>query len=401
MDNIDTLNKVETAIEESNIAESEKSKDETQIMEGTDISDKDRPEEKHAEEATTQATKETEMLTEQQEAFRREGIALERIAEANVDRRKFNEALENFRSALLCYRRINDRQGIGRTLYRLGFCLEQVQKTKEARDAYEESKKIFLQIQNLEDYATVSDKLAKMLYFEGKVEDAAAEYEETIALGCKNGEVFNNLGFIFIELGRYDEARKHLLESIKIREAMENPEVHLSYNNLGVIEFIQGNYEKASEYFKTGIQRDVREPEDDRTVQFTVFLKPEYRGEKFGGYRVFQDVNTKACLMVNLAASQGMMGDMTSAEKTFMEALSLDKDHAYLYEAVGWFYINKGEDKRAIEYFNRALPYDATNEELRKIIYMINPYLNSKVGRNEPCPCGSGKKYKKCHGGVV
>jgi len=20
-----------------------------------------------------------------------------------------------------------------------------------------------------------------------------------------------------------------------------------------------------------------------------------------------------------------------------------------------------------------------------------------KVGRNEPCPCGSGKKYKKCH----
>jgi preprotein translocase subunit SecA len=22
-----------------------------------------------------------------------------------------------------------------------------------------------------------------------------------------------------------------------------------------------------------------------------------------------------------------------------------------------------------------------------------------KVGRNDPCPCGSGKKYKKCHGG--
>jgi cytochrome c-type biogenesis protein CcmH/NrfG len=23
---------------------------------------------------------------------------------------------------------------------------------------------------------------------------------------------------------------------------------------------------------------------------------------------------------------------------------------------------------------------------------------NAKVGRNEPCPCGSGKKYKHCHG---
>jgi uncharacterized protein YecA (UPF0149 family) len=23
----------------------------------------------------------------------------------------------------------------------------------------------------------------------------------------------------------------------------------------------------------------------------------------------------------------------------------------------------------------------------------------AKAGRNDPCPCGSGKKVKKCHGG--
>ncbi|MFP5482293.1 MAG: SEC-C metal-binding domain-containing protein, partial [Gammaproteobacteria bacterium] len=23
-----------------------------------------------------------------------------------------------------------------------------------------------------------------------------------------------------------------------------------------------------------------------------------------------------------------------------------------------------------------------------------------KVGRNDPCPCGSGKKYKQCHGKI-
>jgi preprotein translocase subunit SecA len=30
------------------------------------------------------------------------------------------------------------------------------------------------------------------------------------------------------------------------------------------------------------------------------------------------------------------------------------------------------------------------------------PYVRSapKVGRNEPCPCGSGRKYKHCHGKV-
>ncbi len=27
----------------------------------------------------------------------------------------------------------------------------------------------------------------------------------------------------------------------------------------------------------------------------------------------------------------------------------------------------------------------------------IAPRHVAKVGRNEPCPCGSGKKYKECH----
>ncbi|HVG04355.1 MAG TPA: SEC-C metal-binding domain-containing protein [Burkholderiaceae bacterium] len=24
-----------------------------------------------------------------------------------------------------------------------------------------------------------------------------------------------------------------------------------------------------------------------------------------------------------------------------------------------------------------------------------------KIGRNDPCPCGSGKKYKQCHGKIA
>jgi preprotein translocase subunit SecA len=30
-----------------------------------------------------------------------------------------------------------------------------------------------------------------------------------------------------------------------------------------------------------------------------------------------------------------------------------------------------------------------------------NPATWGKVRRNAPCPCGSGKKYKQCHGKVV
>jgi uncharacterized protein YecA (UPF0149 family) len=35
----------------------------------------------------------------------------------------------------------------------------------------------------------------------------------------------------------------------------------------------------------------------------------------------------------------------------------------------------------------------------RRKLRQDRPIVNSiKVGRNDPCPCGSGKKYKKCCG---
>ncbi|MGH9717376.1 MAG: SEC-C metal-binding domain-containing protein [Candidatus Acidiferrales bacterium] len=27
--------------------------------------------------------------------------------------------------------------------------------------------------------------------------------------------------------------------------------------------------------------------------------------------------------------------------------------------------------------------------------------IKTKIGRNDPCPCGSGKKYKRCCGGLT
>lgn len=43
------------------------------------------------------------------------------------------------------------------------------------------------------------------------------------------------------------------------------------------------------------------------------------------------------------------------------------------------------------------------DEETLKQFYLEAKKMNTivkpkKIGRNDPCPCGSGKKYKKCHG---
>jgi preprotein translocase subunit SecA len=48
--------------------------------------------------------------------------------------------------------------------------------------------------------------------------------------------------------------------------------------------------------------------------------------------------------------------------------------------------------ERAEEMFEEPLDYE--DDYYPETIVRSEP----KVGRNEPCPCGSGKKYKKCCG---
>ena len=42
-------------------------------------------------------------------------------------------------------------------------------------------------------------------------------------------------------------------------------------------------------------------------------------------------------------------------------------------------------------------------EDISDLVRILDPPTPqrgaAKVGRNEPCPCGSGKKYKRCCGG--
>jgi preprotein translocase subunit SecA len=53
---------------------------------------------------------------------------------------------------------------------------------------------------------------------------------------------------------------------------------------------------------------------------------------------------------------------------------------------------NTGEDEMAFASAS-LVPQQVSNDRDPK-----NPASWGKVGRNEDCPCGSGKKYKHCHG---
>ena len=57
------------------------------------------------------------------------------------------------------------------------------------------------------------------------------------------------------------------------------------------------------------------------------------------------------------------------------------------------------------EDLNQAAQQQAANYDTRETAAQESkvPYIKEKMpGRNEPCPCGSGKKFKNCHGqGIV
>jgi preprotein translocase subunit SecA len=43
---------------------------------------------------------------------------------------------------------------------------------------------------------------------------------------------------------------------------------------------------------------------------------------------------------------------------------------------------------------------DPTKQDTREKVHQEPIRVEKKVGRNDPCPCGSGKKYKNCHGAI-
>ncbi len=59
---------------------------------------------------------------------------------------------------------------------------------------------------------------------------------------------------------------------------------------------------------------------------------------------------------------------------------------------------NEDKWRKNADDIERVLP--GLKKLIRRISDLQASGTNRKVGRNEPCSCGSGKKYKRCHGGA-
>ena len=84
------------------------------------------------------------------------------------------------------------------------------------------------------------------------------------------------------------------------------------------------------------------------------------------------------------------MAKLGSKKRPIIVRVHSDDKAQYVAEACekhGWTYIIGFETDK---------PEDIS--DLEKMLNPPKPATSQKIGRNDPCSCGSGKKYKKCCG---
>ncbi len=78
------------------------------------------------------------------------------------------------------------------------------------------------------------------------------------------------------------------------------------------------------------------------------------------------------------------------------------KDPFYEYKKESFNYFDEmlsNQNEKVLKtLFNIELVATNENEDKKIIKKVDNSYIGKKIQRNSPCPCGSGKKYKFCHG---
>ncbi|MED5620877.1 UPF0149 family protein [Ideonella sp. BN130291] len=104
------------------------------------------------------------------------------------------------------------------------------------------------------------------------------------------------------------------------------------------------------------------------------------------------------------------------ATTVFPELTSLDEDEVVsaLDRVFRHLPPETDEDREIVQALNDAVPLATVDEAVEDLVlavadlweltsearFRVEPVRRDtpKVGRNDPCPCGSGKKYKQCHG---
>ena len=162
-------------------------------------------------------------------------------------------------------------------------------------------------------------------------------------------------------------------ESYKAKEALASPETIRQFERAVMLQSIDQHWREhlaALDHLRQGIHLRSYAQKNP---------KQEYKREAFALFESLLSTVKSEVTKVTMLVQVKTRDDVDAVEKpTEME--NVQYQHADFDEALA----NPGDD------LTETISEPATNEPLLRD--------GAKVGRNDPCPCGSGKKYKQCHG---
>ena len=325
---------------------------------------------------------------------------IEEMGGAHHQRGEFRQAEALYDRAHKLYHKLEDAAGIARGYRNLGGVRVDLGHITQAASDFHTARKQFSELKDTEGVATCVTNLALLTYrHKGRVA-AIEDYQQHLAQGDSDHFlVFNNIGFLQLMEEQLDAARENLQKGVDdcLKRSVEDDNIGLLYLNLGVVDALEGKLDAAQEHL------------DKAAVVFTSYpvgkavlvalLPPQAQDEhKLGRFQVAEDGHKMAITFLNSAMVAHLRGDQAEAQQLAQKAIELDKEQGYGYAGLGWLFKVAGDTQAAGHAFRRAMMKEPNNPFFKQSLDCTNPYLNMKLGRNEPCPCGSGKKFKKCHG---
>ncbi|MBS5755049.1 MAG: SEC-C domain-containing protein [Streptococcus parasanguinis] len=128
-----------------------------------------------------------------------------------------------------------------------------------------------------------------------------------------------------------------------------------------------------------------------RMDQMGVTLKKRGLSEEF--IMLYQDFHNNTRMQANRGYSPNELLSFYPPEKQVPQSISLGPN---IRKGIADGSIRVSDLRQQI--LSAQLPNEALRRGLLKELAEIQPPRAIKIGRNELCPCGSGKKYKKCCG---
>jgi tetratricopeptide (TPR) repeat protein len=166
------------------------------------------------------------------------------------------------------------------------------------------------------DNARAQNNLGNILAAQGKIDEAAAHYQEALHANPRYAGAHYNLGIIFADRGQFDEAITHYRKALEI-----NPEYVEAHNNLGNILARRGQIDEAIAHYRRALE-----------------INPEH----------VEAHN-------NLGNILARLGQTDAAITHYRKALEFNPEYVEAHYNLGVMLARRGQTAEAITHYRRAL----------------------------------------------